>query len=109
MNRTRDTLVFIDEDTVQIRPFIPKEVYRVSAYVFTGKYGNIHLSLPDADKKHYSVKFFDEGDKLLFELSAIKDPALILDKTNFFHSGWFRFELYEDNKLKEKNKLFIPV
>jgi hypothetical protein len=108
LKHTRDTLVFIDGDTVQIRPFIVKEVYRISPYVFTGKYGNIHISLPDPGKRHYSVKFFDDGDKLLFELSAIKDPAMILDKTNFIHSGWFHFELYEDNQLKEKNKLFIP-
>jgi hypothetical protein len=108
LRRTRDTLVFIDGDTVEIHPFIVKEVYRISPYVFTGKYGNIHLYLPDAGRKQYSVKFFDDNDKLLFELSAIKDPSLILDKTNFFHSGWFHFELYEDNQLKEKNKLFIP-
>lgn len=108
LNRTKDTLVFIDGDTLSIRPFIPKEVYRVSSYVFTGKYGNIHLSLPDAAKKHYSLKFFDDSNKLLFELSAIRDPTLILDKTNFFHAGWFRYELYEDDRLKEKNKFFIP-
>lgn len=108
MKHTRDTLVFIDGDTVQIRPFVVKEIYRISPYVFMGKYGNIHLSLPDAGRRHYSVKFFDDSDKLLFELSAIKDPAMILDKTNFIHSGWFHFELYEDNQLKEKNKLFIP-
>ncbi len=108
LRQTKDTLVFIDGDTVEIHPFIVKEVYRISPWVFTGKYGNIHLYLPDAGRKHYSVKFFDDNDKLLFELSAIKDPSLILDKTNFFHSGWFHFELYEDNQLKEKNKLFIP-
>jgi hypothetical protein len=109
MNRTRDTLVFIDGDTLLIKPFVPKEVYRVSPYVFTAKYGNIHVSLPDAPQKHYTVKFFDDTNKLLFELSEIKDPSLILDKTNFQHSGWFRFELYESGQLKEKNKLFIPL
>ena len=108
LNKTRDTLVFIDGDTLQIRPFIPKETYRVSSYVFTGKYGNVHLSLPEAGKKHYSVKFYDETNKLLFELLSIKTPSLIVDKTNFLHAGWFRFELYEENQLKEKNKLFIP-
>lgn len=108
LTRTKDTLVFADDDTIQIRPFIPVEIYRISSYVYTGKYGNIHVSLPDAGQKHYSVRFFDEGNKLLFELSAIKDPFLILDKTNFMHAGWFRYELYEDNRLKEKNKLFIP-
>jgi hypothetical protein len=108
LRRTRDTLLFIDGDTVQIRPYVVKEVYRISSYVFTGKYGNVHLYLPDAGRRHYSVKFFDDNDKLLFELSAIKDPSLILDKTNFIHAGWFRYELYEDNQLKERNKLFIP-
>jgi hypothetical protein len=106
--RTKDTLVFIDGDSLLIRPFIPKETYHVSAHVFTGKYGNVHLVLPEAGKKHYAVKFFDDSNKLLFELSKIKDPSLILDKTNFLHAGWFRFELYEDDQLREKNKLFIP-
>lgn len=108
INRTRDTLVFIDGDTLLIKPFVPKETYKVSPYVFVGKYGNIHVILPEAGKRHYSVKFFDENNKLLFELSEIKDPALILDKTNFQHAGWFRFELYDADLLKEKNKLFIP-
>lgn len=108
LTQTKDTLIFIDGDSLLIRPFVPREMYRVSSYVFTGKYGNIHLALPDAGKKHYSVKFFDDSSRLLFELSAIKAPSLILDKTNFLHAGWFKFELYEDGQLKEKNKLFIP-
>lgn len=108
LTQTKDTLIFIDGDSLLIRPFVPREMYRVSSYVFTGKYGNIHLSLPDAGKRHYSIKFFDDNSKLLFELSAIKAPSLILDKSNFLHAGWFKFELYEDGQLKEKNKLFIP-
>jgi len=108
LTKTKDTLIFIDGDSLLIRPFVPRETYRVSSYVFTGKYGNIQVSLPDAQKKHYAVKFFDDNNKLLFELSAIKAPSLIVDKSNFLHAGWFRFELYEDGQLKEKNKLFIP-
>jgi len=108
LRKTKDTLVFIDGDTLLIKPFVAKEVYKVSPYVFTGKYGNIQVSLPEAARRHYAVKFFDENDKLLFELSEIKDPSLTLDKTNFRHSGWFRFELYDGGLLKEKNKFFIP-
>lgn len=108
LKKTKDTLVFIDGDTLQIKPFIPKEGYKTSSYVFTGKYGNIHISLSDAAQRHYAIKFYDDSDKLLFELSEIRDPSLILDKTNFHHSGWFRFELYDSNQLKEKNKFFIP-
>ncbi len=105
---TKDTIVFIDDDTLLIKPFVPIEVYKVSAYVFAGKYGNIHVALPDAGKRHYAIRFFDETNKLLFELAEIKDPLLILDKTNFQHAGWFRFELYDGTLLKEKNKFFIP-
>lgn len=108
LKRTKDTLVFIDGDTLQIKPFIPKEVYRTSSYVFTGKFGNIHVSLPDAAQRHYAVKFYDDSNKLLFELSEIRDSSLILDKTNFHHSGWFRFELFDGDQLKEKNRFFIP-
>ena len=108
LRRTKDTLVFVDGDTLLIKPVFVREVYKASIYVFTGKYGNIHLALPEAAKRHYTVKFFDENNKLLFELSEIKDPALIVDKTNFHHFGWFHFELYDGDQLKEKNKFFIP-
>ncbi len=108
IKNTRDTLVFIDGDTILIKPFVPVEMYKVSPFVFAGKYGNINVFLPEAGKRHYSVKFFDENNKLLFELSEIRDPALILDKTNFRHAGWFRFELYDGAQLMEKNKFFIP-
>lgn len=108
LHRTKDTLVFVTGDTLLIRPFVAKEVYRTSPYVYTGKYGNIHVMLPDAPKKHFAVKFFDENRRLLFELSEIRDPSLIVDKTNFNHSGWFYFELYDGDQLKERNKFFIP-
>ena len=108
LSKTKDTLVFKDADTILIKPFVPKEVYKISTFVFTGKEGNVTISLPDADKKKYSVKFFETDGSEVFELKEIKHPILIVDKTNFFHAGWFRFELFEDGKLKEKNKLFIP-
>jgi len=31
-----------------------------------------------------------------------------LDKANFLHAGWFRFELYENGQLKEKHRFYIP-
>jgi hypothetical protein len=109
LKNTKDTLVFIDGDTLVIKPFVPKEIYKVSPNVFVARFGNIHIALPDAADKHYNIKFFDDNNKLLFELSEIKDPSLTLDKTNFHHSGWFHFELYDGARLKEKNKFFIPL
>ena len=108
LNKTKDTLAFVDADTILIKSFVPKEVYKISSYVFTAKDGNINISLPDATTKKYSVKFLEIDSSPLFDIKEIKDVFLIVDKTNFIHSGWFRFELYENGKLKEKNRLFIP-
>jgi hypothetical protein len=53
------------------------------------------------------VKFFEENGNPIFEIQHIREPQLILDKSNFLHAGWFFFELYEDEKLKEKSKFFL--
>ncbi|HEY2722616.1 MAG TPA: hypothetical protein VGI82_12870 [Chitinophagaceae bacterium] len=78
-----------------------------SVYVYTAKDGNIHLTLPETDTKKYAVKFYDENDNFLFEVKDMKESSLIIDKTNFYHAGWFKFELFSDDKLKEKNKFYI--
>lgn len=108
VQKTKDTIAFASVDTILIKPFIPKEVYRPSKYVYTEKDGNIAIQLPDAAVHKYSVKFFDDDQNPLFEIKELKEPAVTLDKSNFLRSGWFRFELYEDGKLKEKHKFFIP-
>jgi len=105
--KTKDTLVFRTGDTLLIRPFIPKEVYKPSLFVFTGKDGNVTISLPHVEEKKYHIKFFEEDSTPLFELKEVKESPLTLDKTNFVHGGWFRFELYENGQLKEKHKFYI--
>jgi hypothetical protein len=113
VKQTKDTLYFVDADTLQIKPYVeiykaPKEVYKISQYVFISKDGNVTISLADCIHKRYYVAFFENDSTSVMELKDIKDPVLIIDKANFAHAGWFRFELYEDGKLKEKNKLLIP-
>jgi hypothetical protein len=106
--RTKDSLSFNTPDTAIIKPFIPKEIYKPSKYVYTEKDGNVRIALPNALTKKYALKFFEEDNGFLFEVKQVKDTMLILDKSNFGHSGWFKFELYEDGVLKEKHKLFVP-
>jgi peroxiredoxin len=106
-------LLFVNADTLQIKSYIeifkePKEVYKISPFVYTGKDGNITIALSDYNRKKYFVAFYETDNTPVLEIKDIRDPMLIIDKTNFGHSGWFRFELYEDGKLKEKNKLLIP-
>lgn len=86
----------------QTNAFIP------SLHVYTYKDGYVRINLPDNEKvKKYSIKFFDENETFLFELKEIKEKNFKIDKTNFYHNGWFRFELYEDGKLFEKHKFYL--
>ena len=105
--KTKDTLVFRSGDTLVIKPFVPKEVYKPSLFVFSGKDGNVTISLPNVTEKKYHLKFFEEDSTPIFEIKEVKDSPLTLDKTNFIHGGWFRFELYENGQLKEKHKFYI--
>jgi hypothetical protein len=79
-----------------------------SKFIFTGKDNNIIIDLPDAVTSKYSIKFFDENDKPVFEISKVSEPYLTIEKVNFLHSGWFYFKLYENGVIKEKNQFYIP-
>jgi hypothetical protein len=108
LQKTKDTLFFKTADTLIIRPFIPREVYKPSMYVFTAKDGNVTIALPEVSTKKYMIRFFEDNTTPLFEIKQVKESPLTLDKSNFLHAGWFRFELYENGQLKEKHKFYIP-
>jgi hypothetical protein len=105
--KTKDTLQFKTADTLLVKPFIPKEVFRPSKYVFTDTDGNIRISLLEAHEKKYSIKFYEENNDFLFEVKSIKENIITLEKSNFIHAGWFRFELFDNGVLKEKHKFFV--
>lgn len=108
LKQTKDTLFSINDTLVGINPFIEKEYWKPSQYVFTNKDGYIHIWVPDLGNHKYSIKFFEDNGTSLFEIANVKESPLTLDKANFVHAGWFLFELYEDNRLKEKNKFYLP-
>lgn len=78
-----------------------------SRRIYTAKDNNVIINLPHFESRKYTVKFFTEDDKPLFELNRIKEEYLIVEKMNFLRAGWFYFELYENGKLLEKNKFLI--
>ena len=100
--------MYLTVDSIIIKPFVAKEVYKPSLFVFTGRDGHVTIALPNVTSKKYNVKFFEDDTTPIFEVKEVKESPLILDKTNFMHAGWFRFELYENGQLKEKHRLYIP-
>lgn len=83
------------------------DIFVPSPFVFTQKDGYVQIKLPDAESKKFSIRFFEEDDSFLFELKEIKRSSFKIDRTNFYHAGWFKFELDEDGKLIEKHKFYL--
>jgi len=86
------------------KPDVNIPMYRVVA----NRDGLIRISLTDFSSKKYTIRFYEDDDTFLFELKDIKEASLMLEKSNFYHSGWFKSELYDEGKLVEKNRFFIP-
>jgi hypothetical protein len=97
----KDTVVLTEPPVIKPAGFV------ASKRVYTGKDNNVVISLPEAPQKKYLVKFFDEADNLIFEVTKIPEPYLVLEKVNFMHAGWFFFEVYENGALIEKHKFYI--
>ena len=106
--RTKDTLYITDKSRTDIHPFLPKYVWKPSKFIYTNTIGYVNINLPLFKEHKYHIVFFEEDGSELFRIRTIKEAELTLDKTNFIHAGWFYFELYEDDKLKEKSKFQIP-
>lgn len=87
--------------------FVPSKIINTGTRIFTGRDNNVVIHLTEAAVKKYTVKFYDENEKLLFELTKLKEEYLILEKVNFVRPGWFRFEIFENGELIENNKFQI--
>lgn len=108
MTQTKDTLVQSGKDTLFIKLYDPPFAARTSQYIFTNKDGYIVIKLDDFDKKKYQVTLMDEDESPVIELKTVREPLMILDKTNFYHGGWYKFTLRENNRIKEKGKVYLP-
>jgi hypothetical protein len=92
----------------KIEDNINENVFSPSGLIFTNIEGNLIIALPDANKKKFTLRVFMEDGTPIFHMKNIKEPQLLIDRSNFLHSGWFKYDLYENEKLREQNKFFIP-
>ena len=105
--KTKDTLLILSVNRVDIHPFQPKYFWQPSKYVYTNTKGYVTIRIPLAEALHYRLIFYEENGSELFRIKSINETELLLDKTVFIHAGWFYFELFENEKMKEKNKFFL--
>ena len=95
-------------DVKEFQQSVVTNLFVPSKLVYTGKDNNIIIALPDATKKKYTIKFFEENGTFIFELNKISESYLTLEKANFIHAGIFNFEVYESGVLVEKHKVYVP-
>jgi len=105
---TKDTIQYTEyDDEIIIKPYIPKPVWKASTNIFTNDKGFIRIVLPLAKQHRYKIIFYNDKEAHIFTIKHVKEADLILDKSNFKSAGWYFFELYENDKLKERNKIFV--
>lgn len=96
------------KDSIKAEAPPAEKIFTPSVFVYSNPQGHVVLALPVDKSQVYTLKFYKEDGTPVFTMNKIRESFLTIDKTNFIQSGWFRFELYENNLLKEKHKVFIP-
>lgn len=108
LSKTKDTLQQLDENTISVRQYVPPFDVRASQYVFTDRYGYLVVSLPEAATKKYDIIIMEDDEVPVLELRNIKEPYFTIDKSNFYHGGLYKFVLWENGRIKERNKIILP-
>jgi hypothetical protein len=97
--------------TITITPktesILNDDTFVLSSLVYTNADGNLIISLPDTPKNRFTLRVFREDKSLLFEMKNIRENQLLIDRSNFHNSGWFRYELREGERIREKNRFYI--
>ncbi len=104
ITKTKDSIYVISAEVILLKPFIAKPTWKPSIYIFTNTKGSVSIHVPLIKQHRYRIVFFDNDGSELFVIKQVKEADLTLDYGNFLHAGWYNFELYEDDKLKEKSK-----
>lgn len=108
LNQTKDSLFALSATTILLKPYIPQLEWHPSTYFFVDRTGKVLVNIPADKEKKYSLTVYEaDGKTELFSIKHFTDSPLMLDKADFIHAGWFVFDLMEDGKLKERNKIFI--
>lgn len=110
---TKDLISIIiipDEAKTIINPPFTTQVINTtypSNLIFINNQNIVQLNFFDSKNKNYKIKFYDEKNNFLLELNNLKEDTYYMDKFNFNHTGLIFFDIFLDEKLIEKNKIFI--
>ncbi len=107
--KTKDTIYAYENDIIVWKKFIPDLIWQPSEYVYTATKGYVAIQIPLYKKHKYKLICYDDKNEEVLKIKHIKSDFLMLEKSNFIKAGWYSFELFEDDKLKEKNKFQLTA
>lgn len=87
--------------------FLADNTKNASLYVYTEKGNHLVISLPKAKQYHYKLIIYDKSNTILFETGRITETRLIVEKVNFYAAGYYKYELFENGQLIERNRFYI--
>ncbi len=102
-DKIRDSLLKLTDSLEKL----PKS-FAQSDYIFTDKKGNVLVLLPNAENRNYSIQFFDENNRKVLTIPNVKESNLILERYNFYKSGWYFFKIMDGAKRFEEHKFYLP-
>ena len=76
-------------------------------YLYVSKENNLVLIIPETHKRKFQLQVWKEDGTPIFSMKNIKDAQLLIDKSNFIYSGWFKYEISEGEQLKERGRFLI--
>lgn len=97
------------DKTIRKDSVLNQQIYEPSGFIYTNIEGNLIIILPEPLKRHFSLYVYKEDGTPIFNMKNIKESKLLIDRSNFIYSGWFKYELFDGQKLREKNKFFISA
>ena len=87
--------------------FLADNAKNMSLHIYTEKGSYLVISLPKAKQHHYKLIIYDKSNTILFETGRITETRLIVEKVNFSATGYYKYELFENGKLIERNRFYI--
>jgi hypothetical protein len=98
---TRSNIKIITEKIGPVNNLSP------NPFLFVNKENNLMLVLPQTNKRKFNLQVWKENGQTIFHMKNIRESQLLIDKSNFIFSGWFKYEISEGERVKEKGKFFI--
>lgn len=84
--------------------------YIPSLTVYTHRDGYVFIQLPpECNLSSTQIRFFNDNRQALFELTHPPLRSFRIDKTNFYRSGWYWFEIWQKGKMTEANRFYLPL